>query len=238
MITAHADALQRLSGEHMEMQMNAIPNTEAFREARLSGFVTSSRLAVDRARAVLAAARGDTKAVARRELKRAQTLLSRAEGALKAEQQGEAIGPAVQRQTIVDRDVVLREPRIVNHGKSVTLVTALDHLRNRSSITDEQHAAGKRYRAAWELAGMDMYPIGLGEGIGGTPCSGNRRIEEAVGSSRELSRMRAVLVNSYCIALAEHVAIYDLNVSAWGEMHGINPQYAMGQLQIVLGLLV
>lgn len=230
--------------------MSSIPNREAFRVARLSELVAEAKALVEKARATFASARGPGKAVARRELKRAQMILNRAEQGLKAEQQGEIAGPAVQRYEITERkmivneagtremgDVILREPRIVTHGKSVTLVTALDHLRNRSSITDDQHAAGKRYRVAWESAHMDMFPIGLGEGIGGTPCSGNRRVEESLASSQELSRMRAVLVSSYCIELVEHVAVEGLTVAAWGEARGIHPQAAMGQLQVLLGML-
>ena len=213
--------------------MNAIPNTEAFREARLAGLVAMARTSVERAKTVFAGARGDTKAVARRELKRAQTLLSRAETALKAEQQGEAIGPAVQRQTIVDRDVILREPRIVMHGKSVALVSALDRMFNRNSIDAEQHAAGRRYREAYEKAGMDAFPIGLGEGIGGTPCSGNRRVEEAVGSSQELSRLRSFL-SSHEISLVEHVVLHDLHLESWGIERCLNRHNVMGFLKAAL----
>ncbi len=230
--------------------MSSIPNREAFRVARLSELVSEAKALVERTRVSFAAARGQTKAVARRELKRAQIILNRAEQGLKAELQGEVAGPAVQRHGISERkpivneqggremgEVILREPRIVTHGKSVTLVTALDHLRNRSSITDDQHAAGKRYRAAYELAGLDAYPVGMGEGIGGTPCSGNRRIEEALGSSWELQRMRTVLVNGYCIGLIEHVAVHDGDVSSWAERHGKDRKGVMGQVQLLLGML-
>lgn len=213
--------------------MSFIPHREAFRTARLTELVSASQAAVERARAAFQAARGPAKAVARRELKRAQTLLTRAEHGLKNEQQGEVGGPAVQRQTIVDRDVILREPRIVTHGKSVALVSALDRMLSRGSLDLAQHAAGKRYREAHEKAGMDAYPIGLGEGIGGTPCSGNRRVEEAVGSSQELSRLRSFL-SSHEISLVEHVVLHDLHLESWGIERCLNRHNVMGFLKAAL----
>jgi len=216
--------------------MKAIPNRAAFELARMAEAAKEARVAVDRARALMRPAKGKDKATARRALKRAEALLSKSDRALQAEEQGEAAAPSVQRHAILQGDVVLRQHRIVTHGRTATLVTALDHLRNRSSITDEQYAAGKRYRVAWEMANMDAFPIGLGEGIGGTPCSGNRRIEEAIGASWLLQPMRQAL-GQYGSALVDHVVVYDLSISVWATNQRINPQYAMGQLQVLLGML-
>ena len=214
-----------------------IPQRQAFALAHLAAAVEDARLIVERQRAVLHAARGADKAQARRAFKRAQGALAEAERALSAEHRGERFAPAVQRQTITHGDVVLREARVIQHGKSIALVSALDRLRTKSSITDAQHAGGRRYLYAYEMAHMDSFPIGLGEGAGGgSPSGGNRRIENAVGASADLRALRTVL-GRYGVGLIEHVVVHDLDVSAWAERHAMDRKGAMGQLQLLLGML-
>lgn len=234
-------------------------DTSAFRLAGLRRRRDQCRVALTAAKAVMAAARGKAATKdARRRLKVAEMAMTRAETRLRDEIRGETLAPAVQRDEIAHEvlgwegegwktrvrtrsTVVLREPR-VDVGKRVELVSPLDRLLKRESITLEQHRAGKAYRDAWETSGMDAYPVGLGEGIGGMPGSGNRRIEDAVGAGAALSAMRARL-SLQGVNLVEHVVVHELDVAAWAarrtEAHGksMRPDRAMGLLVAYLDVL-
>ena len=214
--------------------------TEAFRLPGLHRRVERAKAAHVAALAVMAASRGKGAAgvnAARKRLRTAHQVLTRAQAALKAEMEGEAAAPAVQRIAIDG----IREPRVEMAGKRAEIVTPLDRLLKRRTITPRQHAAGLRYRRAWEMAGMDAYPIGLGEGVGGTPCSGNRRVEDAVGAGYELDRLRAMLTGQGA-HLVEHVVVHDLDVSGWAAARTstgrrMDPQLAMGLLVGYLDVL-
>lgn len=212
----------------------------AFAEAALERGVQQARAVLHEARAAALAARGKAdRANARKSVKQAAQALGQAEAALAAEQRGEDLAPAVQRRDQVQDGVVLREARVATQGgKRLALVDPLDRLFRRGSITAQQRVAGLRYRHAWEMAGHGAYPTGLDPDAGGRspPQSGNRRIEAAVGSARELDRLRGML-GSTGTSLLEHVAVEGLAVDGWAMRHRVNAQVALGMLLMALDVV-
>lgn len=227
------------------------PPPEAFREATMTKAVQDARDALARAECVVRTTPGKVfRERARRMKMRCQRTLADAEKALQAEVRGEALADAVLRtdQVEVTQDgqiIPLREARIVvRDGKRAEVVTALDWLLSRKSIDAIAHAGGVRYRAAYEAAHLDMYPIGLGgdeAGGKGVPSSGNRRIENAAAQSRDLDAMRSLLAPD-ALAVVEAVVIEGRDVRGWaasrvtGKRTGTDPAIAMGTLKTALGM--
>ena len=218
------------------LDLNAIPQRAAFEGVRLEAAVDVARAAVERARCVFRVARGKEKAKARGVVRSAERALRKAENALMLEQVGEQMAPAVQRVAIVEGVTVLREARIEVAGKRVRYVSPLDRLKKRGSLTAEQYAAGKLYRAAYDLAWQDAYPVGMGEALGGQPGSGNRRIEDAVGSGQALSRLLR-LVGQTDGAILHHVIVEERDLGEWAVKAGMNPSVVLGRLQSALELI-
>jgi hypothetical protein len=242
-----------------EPAMNAIASDlsrHAFRDERLAQDILDARAALVAARATVMVARGKMgKVAARRAVRVAAAALSDAEGALAAETVGERLAPATQRYASVQRDalvwedrddgskvqvrrdIVLRETRVtVGPNRRPELQPALERLDSRGAITPRCYRAGRRYREAWEQAGRDAYPVSqIGDsGCGGSdPTQGNRRIENAVGSSIALSGARRA-IGVFGTAMLEYVIIEGLTLSAWAEKQGESEHVAKGILQMVL----
>lgn len=233
-------------------EMPPIP-PEAFRVATLTANVRTAKDAVARADCAMRTTIGKPfRERARRVKAKAQRALTDAEKALHAEERDELLADAVQRTSHVQpgagpggEDVMLREARVVvRDGKRAEVVTALDYLLSRKSIDAVAHAGGVRYRAAYEAANLDLYPIGLGGNGGGgrsEPSSGNRRIENAVAQSRDLQRMRE-MVDSDALAVVDAVVIDGRDVRGWAASRvtakrtGMDPAIAMGTLKTALGV--
>ncbi len=190
----------------------------------------------------------------RRAVDRARRALTEAERALSDERRGAGVADAVLREDQAmpgarDEDgnpVVLREARVVvTRDQRVHQMTALDRLARAGSITPRQHAAGVRYRDAYEAVGFDQFPIGLGGDDGasaGVPSSGNRRVEAGAEAARTLDLMRAMLPLAG-VNLVEHVIVQGLTVTSWALRQvsatrtGMNPSVAMGHLCMALDVL-
>lgn len=210
--------------------------TPAFRVAALRQGVATLERAVVRAKGVLDAAMGKAaRDGVQRGLRLASGKLATARAKLAAEERGEQAAPAVQREEI-GADVVLREPRVMlPDGARPVLVFPPDRLFARRSIDAKQLAAARRYRRAYEAAHRDAYPISMGESTGGVaPGSGNRRIEEPVGASAELARMRAVLPPRM-LNLVEHVVVHEGTIEAWAARQ-VTPKGRPMGAEAALGL--
>ena len=230
----------------------------AFIASTLDARISESRAMLLQAKnAVRYAATRADKDVARRAVKASATALAVAEAARAAEEHGEKVAPSVQRRehgrtmsTVIgrsecgapirgDRHVVIREPRVAvtsgADGKRAELQSAIALLFKRGSLDARTFRAAQRYRRAWETAGMDAYPIGMAGGDGGhcAPGSGNRRIEDAVGSSEALQAARHA-VGMFGAALLDHVVVHELTVSSWAQRHDSSPAEGMGYLKMVL----
>lgn len=200
------------------------------------------RLAVDQARRVLADAKRrvpqapDKAALrkARKAVSAASAALAKAEAAVVAEERGEAAAPAVRRDQIAQGAVLLREPQVQVVGKRAELTPALERLFHRDTLTRAEYLAGRRYRDAYEAAGLDLYPIGLGgEGGRAPPQSGNRRIEQSVASSTELQAGRAC-IGQMGTALLEHIVVDGLTIAAFAEKKAESEHVVKGFLKMVL----
>lgn len=239
--------------------MNAITSDlsrHAFAEELLAQNIVAARAALDAARSDVRMARGKkAKIEARRAVRVASMALGRAESALATERTGEKLSPAVQRQASVQpdalvmetredgseiqvrRDIVLRETRVsIGPNKRPELQPALERMKVRNLITPRCYRAGRRYREAWEQAGRDAYPvsqIGDSGSIGGDPTGGNRRIENAVGSSVALSGARRA-IGVFGTAMLEYIIIEGMTISAWAEKQAKSEHVAKGILEMVL----
>ena len=228
---------------------------QAFRTASLEAAIQDAKDALARADcAKRANADVRDRHKHRRAVDRARRLLTEAERALADEVRGAGVADAVLREDQVisgvrDVDgnpVVLREAQVmVTRDQRVHQVTALDRLARAGSITARQYAAGVRYRDAWEAAGLDQFPIGLGGDDGGgmgVPSSGNRRVEAGAEAARTLDLMRAMLPLAG-VNLIEHVIVQGLTVTSWALRQvsatrtGMNPSVAMGHLCMALDVL-
>lgn len=228
---------------------------QAFRVQALEAAVQEARDAVARADCAKRANKDvRDRHKHRRAVDRATRALTAAERALADEQRGAAVTDAVLREDQVvpgarDEDgnpVVLRPARIVVRPDArAEVVTVLDRLAKAGSITRRQHAAGVRYRDAWEAAGLDQFPIGLGGDDGGgkgVPSSGNRRVEAGAEGARTLDLMHGVLPLA-SVNMLDHVIIQGLTVTSWALRQvsdtrtGMNPSVAMGRLCGALDVL-
>ena len=223
----------------------------AFKSAELVQAVQNARTNLLDAKAVVLATRGKAEKIkARKTVQRAATALAVAEAAVLREARGEVGAPAVQREAIVAQsveyrdqdgmlaigDVVLREARIeMAPTKRAELQGALERLFRRETITRRHYLAAKRYRSAWEAAGRDAFPIGLGGGEGGrsAPQSGNRRIENAVGCTIQLTAARRA-IGKFGTGFVEHIVIHDFTIAAWAVKQGESEHVAKGVLMMIL----
>ena len=225
------------------LALNPVPDEDpltrpAFTEAKLLRDVQDARDALDRARVARTLGKSkNEKQRLGRAVSASGKALTVAEQALAAERRAAPYAEAVQRQAVVsDTGTVLRDPRIVvSSGKRAELQRALEWLLKRNTIDEKAYRAARRYRNAWERAGRDAYPIGLGGGAGGrsAPQSGNRRVEEAAASSADLSGARRA-IGVFGSGMLEHIVVHDLSLDAWAEKQGVSNHVAKGVLIMVL----
>ena len=239
--------------------MNAISDPAfarpAFYRKQLAQAIVTARIRLQAARAAVMVARGKmAKIDARRAIRVASAALADAEAALVKEDMADRVAEQVQRHEIVrrgavvwekdasgkrvqvQRDVVYREPRVeVSGSKRAELQPALERLKSRGAISIKCYKAGRRYREAWEKAGLDAFPccLGASEGARSAPGSGNRRIEDAVGSSIALSDARRA-VGVFGTAMLEHLIVEGLTISSWAEKRGESEHVGKGILIMVL----
>lgn len=209
---------------------------QAFVLAQMAQAVEQARHALyDAKQAMLTTSGKAAKQAARNTVRLASRALSEAEAALVREKQEELVAPAVQRGEIKRDDVVIREARlVVTQGRRAELMPALERLRARDAISKRCYHAGRWYREIWEMAGMDAFPVGLGGDGGRTaPASGNRRIEDAIGSSADLDSARRA-IGVFGTAMLEHVVIEGLTLAAWAERKAVSEHVAKGMFVMVL----
>lgn len=208
----------------------------AFVQAGLARAVDQARQRLQDARqAVLTTSGKLAKQAARNTVRLASRALAEAEAAKVREGQGEQASPAVQRAEIASGGVVIREARVVvTQGRRADLQPPLERMYSRDEITKREYHAARRYREAWELAGLDAYPVGLGGDGGRTaPASGNRRIEDAIGSSADLDSARRA-IGTFGTGMIEYVVVEGYTVGAWAARNRRTTQAAMGVLSMVL----
>lgn len=225
-------------------------NRGAFRLEALSQAVTDARDELDRGKCNVRLAIGrPAKDKARRACAKLSRALGAAEHALVLEEKGAEMADTVMRTDQVQRGghmdgVVLREASVIVTVRGrIEQMTALSRLLKYHSIDARQYAAGVRYRAAWEAAGLDQFPIGMiGDGGRSAPSSGNHRVENAAGSSALLDRMRR-LVGPNATNLLDAVIIQGRDVRGWAASQvtdtrtGLDPSVAIGRLQMALDVL-
>ena len=209
----------------------------AFTDAALAEAVRLARVRHQDAKAAVLTVRGKVgRKAASRAVGQAARAVADAEAAIVRETQGEEAAPAVQRGEVMQGNTVLREPRlVVTPGRRAELQPALERLLNRGAISNYLYKAARRYRHACERAGRDAYPISLSNPDGGRspPSSGNRRIEEALGSPLERDAARRA-VGVFGTALLEHVVMEDLTLASWAERKGVSEHVAKGMFVMVL----
>lgn len=239
----HARMARNRQGRPPTVALRPLSESDAFRVPRLHQAVRDAQARLDAAKAVPHRGTKAEKRAAARTVSQASAALIRAQTALSDEIEGERAAPAAQRLAVEAGGVVLREARAVTQGGRASVVMPIDRMLARKQITRAQHAAGRRYRSAWEAANADAMPAGFGgEFGGGVPSSGNRRIEDAVGMHAELTRMQRVLGVIGC-NLVEWVVVQEMTVDSWAARQPsargepMSSAHAMGVLVFLLGRL-
>lgn len=145
-------------------------------------------------------------------------------------------------------DVVLRQPVVERERGSLVRSNPLQRMHERGRhgsrseplVTLRHVDAGRRYEAAWYLAGAGLYPVALDpEGTGNGQSrtkGGNVRVEQAAGSSADLDGARHA-VGMFGAALLDHVVLEGRDVQDWARRKGVRHEVALGMLVMVLDRL-